>query len=498
MKQSEKEINAIPIKLAPPCLVAPPLIVSVPDGVENGDVPLTFDVFGNLSKQSRRRKIIGHSDTIQLQGSNFDQDTVPPYVARYGVLEYSKSKQTLQLRYIPHLYLLSQEVQQQNRRQLQVDEAPDRNQNEADALDDWLKIDTELTEQFGSKIRKASRQRMELYSINNKKIDSTAIDKELTQGATNPNMELKIQNIQKTQPTSIILPFFNPQANSPEDVYPLSSLIPEEIRPELWTEQLIHFANLRELELITRLQSEQWCSFVINRLDRLKLITRRIAKSKLKKEGQGQKRRRLNDEEEEEDSNNDQKDIYINTDENSSEDDEQEMLHNHQVRERQKQALILVMINHGWLFYRLGVESNKPNDQRGNNAQFLDDINNVQNYIETDSPAVASFFINTFTSEEFSQITQKHKRNRMPQSLQTKLIMWILLLTLHADGFMSDISDIAQDLSMQQSKLIPYVRELGIRRVQSDIDAEKDDKIVIHLKLPLVFPFQGNRARPKR
>lgn len=73
------------------------------------------------------------------------------------------------------------------------------------------------------------------------------------------------------------------------------------------------------------------------------------------------------------------------------------------------------------------------------------------------------------------------------------LIGYILVLTLFADKFLSDPSDIARDLKMTVHSLKPYYQQLGCKLVQE----AAFQRALMTLPVPLQFP-EPKRNRRRR
>ncbi|XP_007039490.2 PREDICTED: DNA-directed RNA polymerase I subunit rpa49 [Theobroma cacao] len=72
------------------------------------------------------------------------------------------------------------------------------------------------------------------------------------------------------------------------------------------------------------------------------------------------------------------------------------------------------------------------------------------------------------------------------------LISYVLVLTLHADGFRTDPSDIAKDLRMSSIGLRPHFENLGCKLVR------ENNSIFTTLPVPLKFPSENLKRQRKR
>lgn len=77
---------------------------------------------------------------------------------------------------------------------------------------------------------------------------------------------------------------------------------------------------------------------------------------------------------------------------------------------------------------------------------------------------------------------------RLPEEKKDLLISYVLVLTLYADDFLTDPSDIAKDLRMSALKLRTHFEHLGCKLVS------RNKVTMATLTAPLNFP----RLRPKR
>lgn len=81
---------------------------------------------------------------------------------------------------------------------------------------------------------------------------------------------------------------------------------------------------------------------------------------------------------------------------------------------------------------------------------------------------------------------------RLSDDKRDLLISYVLVLTLYADEFRSDVSDIAKDLRMNPISLRPHYLYLGCKLV-----SEKQ-KTLATLPLPLKFQDERKRKRARR
>ena len=148
---------------------------------------------------------------------------------RYAFLEYSKSRNVLSLHPIPHIYSLSQQVLPEHRKKALNNEAEHTIMEEVDPLNaaNYMKIYAELTQSFGSKLRRAQQTRNETYSVNRGYVDKTATHTAITELATDVDPESfgvkkdekgKLQQ-RPSESISPYLPKFNFEAKTPHDFY---------------------------------------------------------------------------------------------------------------------------------------------------------------------------------------------------------------------------------------------------------------------------------------
>ncbi|XP_021276282.1 uncharacterized protein LOC110410735 isoform X2 [Herrania umbratica] len=90
----------------------------------------------------------------------------------------------------------------------------------------------------------------------------------------------------------------------------------------------------------------------------------------------------------------------------------------------------------------------------------------------------------------FTMFTDPGLRRPSPDQINL-LISYILVLTLHADGFRTDPSDIAKDLRMSSIGLRPHFENLGCKLVRDS------NSIFTTLPVPLKFPSE-NLLRKRR
>ncbi|KAI3463243.1 hypothetical protein Pfo_019906 [Paulownia fortunei] len=93
-------------------------------------------------------------------------------------------------------------------------------------------------------------------------------------------------------------------------------------------------------------------------------------------------------------------------------------------------------------------------------------------------------------SQKFSSMFGITKDNRIPDEKQKLLISYVLVLSLFADDFRSDPSDIAKDLRMNPLTLRPHYEYLGCKFVR--------DNQVLLATLPVPLEFQTIKRKRRR
>ncbi|KAL3618217.1 hypothetical protein CASFOL_038538 [Castilleja foliolosa] len=97
-------------------------------------------------------------------------------------------------------------------------------------------------------------------------------------------------------------------------------------------------------------------------------------------------------------------------------------------------------------------------------------------------------------AQKFSSMFNTTKENRIPDDKQNLLISYVLVLSLFADDFRSDMSDIAKDLRINSLALRPRYEYLGCKLVR-----DKKDKKVLLATLPVPLKFQKpNKKRRQK
>ncbi|XP_058108766.1 uncharacterized protein LOC131251822 isoform X1 [Magnolia sinica] len=88
--------------------------------------------------------------------------------------------------------------------------------------------------------------------------------------------------------------------------------------------------------------------------------------------------------------------------------------------------------------------------------------------------------------DKFIRMFADTEADRLPKEKGDLLISYILVLTLYADGFLTDITDIAKDLKMAPSYLRPYYVHLGCKCPAGAHSLKKS--VVVALRVPLQLP----------
>ncbi|KAK6128043.1 hypothetical protein DH2020_038207 [Rehmannia glutinosa] len=93
-------------------------------------------------------------------------------------------------------------------------------------------------------------------------------------------------------------------------------------------------------------------------------------------------------------------------------------------------------------------------------------------------------------SQKFSSLFGSTKNDRIPDEKQKLLISYVLVLSLFADDFRSDPSDIAKDLRMNPLTLRPHYEYLGCKFV-------RENKVLL-ATLPVPLEFQTIKRKRRR
>ncbi|KAK4344816.1 hypothetical protein RND71_034992 [Anisodus tanguticus] len=91
--------------------------------------------------------------------------------------------------------------------------------------------------------------------------------------------------------------------------------------------------------------------------------------------------------------------------------------------------------------------------------------------------------------QKFSSMFAITNSKRLPDEKRDLLISYVLVLTLFADDFRSDLSDIAKDLRMSAVTLRPYYEYLGCKFVR------EKNVLLATLPVPLEFPTLRRKRR---
>ncbi|KAI3662414.1 hypothetical protein MP638_004938 [Amoeboaphelidium occidentale] len=109
---------------------------------------------------------------------------------------------------------------------------------------------------------------------------------------------------------------------------------------------------------------------------------------------------------------------------------------------------------------------------------------------EIQSRLVDLFTERTDTKKYASSFRLTFPRLNISIGFKNKLLSYICAITLHIEDFVVNIKDMSKELSLTQSKLLDYYRQLGC-----NVEQSKGDKIV-RLKAPVVF-VKATRGRKK-
>lgn len=96
----------------------------------------------------------------------------------------------------------------------------------------------------------------------------------------------------------------------------------------------------------------------------------------------------------------------------------------------------------------------------------------------------------TILSQKFSTMFASTKDKRIPEEKLNLLISYVLVLSLFADDFRSDPSDIAKDLRMNPLTLRTHYEYLGCKFVRQNQ--------TVMATLPLPLEFQTMKMKRKR
>lgn len=91
--------------------------------------------------------------------------------------------------------------------------------------------------------------------------------------------------------------------------------------------------------------------------------------------------------------------------------------------------------------------------------------------------------------QKFSSMFAIPDTKRLPEEKKSLLINYVLVLTLFADDFRSDPSDIAKDLRMNAVALRPHYEHLGCKLVR------EKNVLLATLPVPLTFPIPRRKRR---
>lgn len=91
--------------------------------------------------------------------------------------------------------------------------------------------------------------------------------------------------------------------------------------------------------------------------------------------------------------------------------------------------------------------------------------------------------------QKFFKMFVDTERVKLSPEKNDLLISYVLVLTLFADGFETEITDIAKDLQVSSTSLRPYYLELGCKIRKS---------LSMKLAVPLQLPEQRVRKRQRR
>ncbi|KAK2962215.1 putative DNA-directed RNA polymerase I subunit RPA49 [Blattamonas nauphoetae] len=438
MRSSDHRLS---VEIQPPCLELPPILVNLPHGLtEEGRNDLSFRVLINKNKQSQgaiERMVVGENESLELLGTNFQNDSIPPSVARYGVLAYSPSQQSLKLHFVPHVYSMTQEVKPMKRRYsgedplTSMERLAEQNSSDRQPSD----IDKELTLAFGSKIRKVTQNRRSTYSLDGKKTDTTAGDKTIVDDLNEAANDTAVVTGGGAIMTSNA-PYRNTDATEPEDVYPLSELIPPTLRQYVPVAGFINWIQSNDSDaLLKSEEAKQYCSFVKNRIPFIKSVLGLSTKGKM----------------------------------DPSTKDSVARVH----------SICLLFINSGISLY---TSMNHPKTRNGiHKPEELGEI------IGSRNTKVIKFFLDRFSEQEQQDSSIIY---RFSSASKARLLMWIISIGFHSDQYVLDLTDLVKDTGENPEYIVSHTRALGAK-----VKGRNERGIpVVQLRLPLKFPFKNKKS----
>lgn len=96
---------------------------------------------------------------------------------------------------------------------------------------------------------------------------------------------------------------------------------------------------------------------------------------------------------------------------------------------------------------------------------------------------------------KFSNMFAVSELRRLPPEKISLLISYVLVLTLFADNFQTDCTDIAKDLSMSVLAVRKVYEELGCKLIRQKGTL---NSLSFTLSVPLTFPDLKNKGKRKR
>lgn len=139
------------------------------------------------------------------------------------------------------------------------------------------------------------------------------------------------------------------------------------------------------------------------------------------------------------------------------------------------------------------LESIKDEVEKKSLACVLSYINHLVKYKEQNSmegfSSAKHHKIPSILSQKFSTMFGGSDKRRLADEKRDLLISYVLVLTLIADGFRTNVSDITRDLRMSSAKLRPHFEHLGCKLVR------EGNLYFATLPVPLVFPKPKYKRR---
>ncbi|KAH7820823.1 putative DNA-DIRECTED RNA polymerase I SUBUNIT RPA49 [Monocercomonoides exilis] len=518
--KTNNDPDYLPVTFASKPETCPPLVVRLPKGIEDTvSDPFVFEAKEQVVGKNTCRQIEGSSQFIRLRGDNFHLDPLHPNPAKYGVIKYNKKEEKLTYYPLPHIYEMSHAVVSEHRRITKKEDMAgpiETRITDTSSSEVRFQIDRALTSAFGSKQRKTGRNRQDTYSLQQKSKDSTATTSSITE---------LISSVVPAAPTEQLLDRFgrpliissnapkaNMQATTPSEAYPLDELIPPYLTAALPIRHLINLAkHANPAEIEERRVSGDYSSFLLNRLTLVNKDKNNGDKSHIENEKEKKKQKDEDEEEEDGDSESNESstdnseeskeskakkaskddksdDSNEDSDEDDSDDESKDKKKGPTLSSAALRQLtwvkpyntstlcrILLMMNYGWRLLSLAGKKNIGQQE------------DVMRVLKTKDEALTNFFLEKFTENVIVDIG--FTRQQITHDCLTKLQLWIVCLSLHADSFITCVRDIAVDLHLTLDNVISLYRTIGATPRGRD----EDGFPVMSLDLPLRFPSKRRK-----